>query len=204
MVSHTRPQVNGEGRQGVYSVYPWKHLLLLLIAAVRLLGLIKVTIRPCCLMEQMSAPRFLCPAAGCHSHAESESQSRKDMHDFRGSFPECFWQEGVGPVGRVSLSLWHSVSGPWPSFSGRFLGRSTKISLRGSSTKGHVVSAIGFEIPSNEKGISEYSKFFPHGVGDSQAKPHLLFVSAGIECVRATKKSLAHCSRAGQLKPCSP
>lgn len=67
--------------------------------------------------------------------------------------------KGAGLVGRVSLSLWHSVSGSWPSFGGMFLGRNTKISIQGSSAKGHVVSAADFEIPPNEKGISEYSEF---------------------------------------------
>ena len=89
--------------------------------------------------------------------------------------------KGAGLVGRVSLSLWHSVSGSWPSFGGMFLGRNTKISIKGSSAKGHVVSAADFEIPPNEKGISEYSEFFPHGVCGYQAKPRLLFVSAAIK-----------------------
>ena len=45
-------------------------------------------------------------------------------------------------MGRVSLSLWHSASGSWPSFTGRFLERNRKISLQGSSTKGHVVKLL--------------------------------------------------------------
>lgn len=100
-----------------------------------------------------------------------------------------FGKGGVGMVGRVSLSLWHSASGIRPFFSGRFLERNTKISLQGSSTKGHVMSAADFEIPPNEKGISEHNESFPHSLCDYQAKVHLLlFVSAGIEHFQSHKE----------------
>lgn len=132
-------------------------------------------------MEQMSAPQMLYSAAGGHSHAPAGSQSRKDMHDFRGSFPECFWQEGTDGGKGESLPVAFSA-GIWPLFSGRFLGRNTKISLQGSSSKGHVVSAADFVIPPNEEGISEHNGFSPHSLCDYQAKPHLLmFVSTAIE-----------------------
>lgn len=62
-------------------------------------------------------------------------------------------------MGWVSLSLWHSASGIWPSFSGRVLGRIAKISLQGSSTQGHVVSAADSEIPPTEEAVSEYGEF---------------------------------------------
>lgn len=140
-------------------------------------------------MEHMSASQLLYPAAGDHSHAQARSQSRKDMHDFRGSFPECFWQRGVGRVGRVSLSLRHSVSGIRPFFSGRFLERNTKVSVQGSSTKRNVVSAADFEIPPNGKGISEHNESFPHSLCDYQARAYLLlFVSAAVEQFQSHKE----------------
>jgi hypothetical protein len=50
--------------------------------------------------------------------------------------------KGEGIVGRVSLTLWLSVPGIYPFFSGRFLRREMKISLQGSSTKQHVIAAL--------------------------------------------------------------
>ena len=101
-----------------------------------------------------------------------------------------FLARGVGIVGRVSLSLWYSVPGIWPFFSGRFLWRNTNIGLQGSSTKGHVAAAPDFEIPPNEKRISEYNEFFSHRLCDYQAKAHLLlFVSAAIEQLQSHKHS---------------
>lgn len=140
-------------------------------------------------MEQMSDPLLLNPAAGGHSNAQAGPRDREDVHDFRGSFPEGFGK-GIGMVGRVSLSQWHSFSGNWPFLSGRFLGRNMKISLQDSSTKRHVVSAADLELPPNEKGISEYSEFFPHGLCDYQAKPYLLMpVSAAREQFQSHKET---------------
>lgn len=124
-------------------------------------------------MEQIVALQMLSSTAGGHGHAQAGSQSRKDMHDFRGSFPECFWQEGRDGGKGESLPVACSA-GIWPSFSGRFLGRNTKISLQGSSTKGYVVSAADFVIPPNEKGISEYNEFFPHSLCDFIMLSHVV------------------------------
>lgn len=106
----------------------------------------------------MSGPQMLSSAAGGRSNPQAGSQSRKDMHDFRGSSPERFWARDGGK--REFLP--GAVSGTWPFFSGRFLGRNTKISLQGSSAKGHVMSAADFVIPPNGKGIPENNDFPPH------------------------------------------
>ena len=89
----------------------------------------------------MSTPQLLSPdAVAMITHRQGYSPERYAW--LQREFPGVFLARGPGLVGRVSLSLWHSASGSWPSFTGRFLERNRKISLQGSSTKGHVVKLL--------------------------------------------------------------
>ena len=109
-----------------------------------------------------------------------------------------FWQEGRDVGKGESLPV--AVSGIWPCFSGRFLGKNMKISLQGSSTKGHVMSAAVCVVPPSEKGIPEHGDFSPHSLRDYQAKLHLiLFVSAAVEHFQSHKARAGPLARAGHL-----